>query len=124
MSLQLIDHSPDLKRLQDEGYEIEIKGGYLITHHIPYVDKDRCIKYGKLIVALTLNNNIAKYSGNHVIQFMGDFPCHKDGSPISAISHANPNQKLTDDIIMNYSFSNKPPKGIRIIMNRLQGILK
>lgn len=111
MSLQLIDHSPDLKRLRDEGYEIEIKGGYLIIHHIPYVNKDKCIQFGKLIVQLTLNGSTTSYprlTGKHVIHFMGDFPCHKDGSLISAISYASPNQKLTDDIIMNYTFSNKP----------------
>lgn len=113
MSQQLINRSPDLKRLQDDGYEIELKGGYLFIHHIPYVNKNKNIQFGKLIVALTLCNNIAKYSGNHVIQFMGEFPCHKDGSPISAISHANPNQRISDDIIINFSFSNKPPSGYK-----------
>lgn len=113
MSQKLIDHSPDLKRLQNEGYEIEIKGGYLITHHIPYVNKEGNILFGKLIVSLTINNNIATYSGNHVIQFMGDFPCNKDGSPILAIRHANPNERLTDNIVMNYSFSNKPANGYK-----------
>lgn len=29
MSQRLIDHNQDLKRLIDEGYEIEVKGGYL-----------------------------------------------------------------------------------------------
>ena len=38
MSQQLISHSPDLKRLRDEGYEIEVRGGYLLIHHIPFVD--------------------------------------------------------------------------------------
>lgn len=113
MSQKLIDHSPDLKRLQNEGYEIEIKGGYLITHHIPYVNKEGNILFGKLIVSLTINNNIATYSGNHVIQFMGDFPCNKDGTPILAIRHANPNERLTDNIVMNYSFSNKPANGYK-----------
>lgn len=56
MSQRLIDHNQDLKRLIDEGYEIEVKGGYLITHHIPYVNKSKEIKYGKLIVALNINN--------------------------------------------------------------------
>ena len=45
MSQRLIDHNQDLKRLIDEGYEIEVKGGYLITHHIPYVNKSKEIKY-------------------------------------------------------------------------------
>ena len=37
MSQQLINHSPDLKQLRDEGYHIVVYGGYLLIHHIPYV---------------------------------------------------------------------------------------
>ena len=53
MSQQLINHSPDLKRLRDEGYEIEVRGGYLLIHHIPFVDQNRQIKYG-VLEALTV----------------------------------------------------------------------
>jgi hypothetical protein len=113
MSQQLIVRSPDLKRLQDEGYEIEVKGGYLIAHHIPYVNGNRQIVYGKIIVPLNLSSSIAKYSGNHVIHFMGEYPCNKDGSEISAIRHSNPNTSLMNGIVMNWSFSNKPQNGYR-----------
>ncbi|MFR7634026.1 MAG: DUF6791 domain-containing protein, partial [Streptococcus salivarius] len=41
MSQQLINHSPDLKRLRDEGYEIEVHGGHLLVHHIPYVRSNK-----------------------------------------------------------------------------------
>lgn len=111
MSQRLIDHNQDLKRLIDEGYEIEVKGGYLITHHIPYVNKSKEIKYGKLIVALNINNDTVTYQkhrSKHVINFMGEYPCYQDGSEISAIRHSSPNRPLFDNIIMNFSFSNKP----------------
>ena len=52
MSQQLINHSPDLKRLRDEGYEIEIRGGYLLIHHIPYVDQNKQIQLGVLVSTL------------------------------------------------------------------------
>ncbi len=111
MSQQLINHSPDLKRLRDEGYEIETKGGYLVIHHIPYVNSKREIKYGKLISTLTLSNNKTIKPDNHVISFMGEYPCNNDGTIITAIQHANPNQTLFDGLTMNYSFSNKPQGG-------------
>lgn len=38
MSPQQINLSPDLKRLRDEGYELEIKGAYALVHHVPYVN--------------------------------------------------------------------------------------
>jgi molybdopterin/thiamine biosynthesis adenylyltransferase len=111
MSQQLINLSPDLKRLRDEGYEIEVSGGYLIIHHIPYLNSNKEIKYGKLISSLTLNNDRTLKPDNHVIGFMGEYPCNKDGSIITAIQHANPNQNVFRDITMNYLFSNKPANG-------------
>ena len=111
MSQQLISRSPDLRRLRNDGYEIETKEGYLIVHHIPYINGSREIKFGKLISSLTLNNDITIRPDSHVIGFMGEHPCNKDGSLLKAIQHSNPNQSLFDGIIMNYSFSNKPPGG-------------
>jgi hypothetical protein len=111
MSQQLISRSQDLRKLQDEGYEIEIYGGFLIIHHIPYVNSMQEIKFGKFICALCLNNNITIRPNNHVMGFMGDYPCNKDGSIITAINHSSPNQKISDNFIMNHTFSNKPPNG-------------
>ncbi len=111
MSQQLINHSPDLKRLRDEGYEVEVRGGQLIVHHIPYLNSKREINFGKLISPLTLNGNTTSKPDNHVINFMGEYPCNKDGSIITTIQHGQPNSKLFEDVVMNYSFSNKPPNG-------------
>lgn len=111
MSQQLINHSPDLKRLRDEGYEVCIKGGYLIIHHIPYVNSQRQICYGTLISTLALNNDITIRPDTHVINFMGEHPCNKDGTIITAIQHSSPNQPIGDGLIMNFLFSNKPPTG-------------
>jgi hypothetical protein len=112
MSQQLINRSNDLKRLRDEGFEIEVKGGYLIVHHIPYVNSIREVKFGKLISTLTLNNNVTIKPDNHVISFMGEFPCNNDGSILTAIQHSSQlNQALFDGLVINFSFSNKPPNG-------------
>ena len=112
MLQQQINHSPDLKLLRDEGYEIEVKNGYLIVNHIPYVNGAREVKLGKLISTLSLNNDVTIRPDNHVINFMGEYPCNNDGSPITAIQHsAQLNQPLFDGIVINFSFSNKPPNG-------------
>lgn len=112
MLQQQINLSPDLKRLRDEGFEIEVKGGYLIVHHIPYVNSIREVKFGKLITTLTLNNDVTIKPDNHVINFMGEFPCNNDGSIITAIQHSSQlNQALFDGLVINFSFSNKPPNG-------------
>lgn len=112
MSQQLISHSPDLKRLRDEGYEIVVRGGYLIIHHIPYVNNKKEIKLGTLVTNLTLENDVTTARPNtHVIHFTGENPCNIDGTVISAIQHSNQVQNLGNDITVNHSFSNKPPEG-------------
>jgi predicted ThiF/HesA family dinucleotide-utilizing enzyme len=111
MLLAQINRSPDLKRLVDEGYEIEVKGGHLIVHQIPYVNSSRQIRYGKLITTLALNNDVTLKPDTHVMGFMGEYPCNKDGSIITAIQHSSPNQQVVDGIVMNFTFSNKPPNG-------------
>src|ERR1017187_4104802 len=98
MLQQLINRSPDLKRLRDEGFEIEVKGGHLIIHHIPYVNSNREVKFGKLISSLSLNNDVTVKPDNHVINFMGEQPCNNDGTIITAIQHATLNQQLFDGI--------------------------
>jgi ThiF family len=112
MLQQLISHSLDLKRLQDEGYELEVKGGYLLIHHIPYVTRLREVKYGILVSELSLANSQRTIKpSTHVINFIGEFPCNNDGSIISAIQHGSHNQDLGNGIFINHSFSNKPQNG-------------
>lgn len=111
MLQQLINHSSDLKRLQDEGYELEVKGGYLLIHHIPYVNHLREVKYGILVSELSLaNSQRTIIPSTHVINFVGEYPCNADGSIITAIQHSN-QQNLGYGIVINFSFSNKPQNG-------------
>jgi hypothetical protein len=112
MSQQLIDHSPDLKQLRDEGLEIEVKGGYLLIHHIPYVNTSKEIKYGTLVSELNLYNNTKTAPPNtHVIYFIGEHPCNNDGSILSQIQNSSQDQLLGEGITVNHTFSNKPSNG-------------
>lgn len=111
MSQQLISHSPDLKRLRDEGYEIEVKGGYLLIHHIPYLNASGEMKFGTLVTDLTLNGDITTTPSYHVIHFNGEYPCNKDGTPILAIQYIAVPQTLYSGVDIQFSFSNKPSNG-------------
>ena len=109
---QLIDHSPDLKRLRDEGYEVEYKGGFLLIRHIPYVNAERQIQFGILVTELTLQSaDITAAPGTHVIYFKGNHPCNQDGSIISAIKHSSNPKELFKDFTTDHMFSNKPIPG-------------
>jgi len=108
MLLAQINRSPDLKRLADEGFEIEVKGAHLFVHHIPYVNNSRDIKYGTLITSLLLNNDVTIKPDTHVMYFIGEHPCDKDGNIISGIYNSKPDQHIVEGILINYIFSSRP----------------
>jgi molybdopterin/thiamine biosynthesis adenylyltransferase len=111
MSQQLINRSPDLKRLRDEGYEIEVKSGYLLVHHIPYLDANKEVRFGTLVTDLTMNGEVTARPSYHVIHFMGQHPCDKQGRVITAIQLESREQVFLDGVVINHSFSNKPSVG-------------
>lgn len=113
MSLQLISRSPDLKRLRDEGYAVEVKAGYLLVRHVPYVNANREIKYGVLVSDLTLAGDITTTPSDHVVRFSGAAPCDRDGRVLSEILNSSGSQTLADDLNVDHTFSSKPDGGYR-----------
>ena len=111
MSQPLINRSPDLKRLRDDGYEVEVCGNYLLLHSVPYVNAQRQVVFGSLVSELTLGGDVTVRPQTHVIYFTGDQPCNKDGTPIQQIVHQNVTQQLLPGLTIRHSFSNKPPNG-------------
>ena len=111
MSQPRIARSPDLLRLQNEGYDIEIRANHLVMHDVPYVNEQREVKLGKLVSDLSLAGDVTIAPQNHVALFVGDHPCDLFGKRISAIAHVSSQHVLADGLIVNHSFSNKPPSG-------------
>ncbi|OGC93170.1 MAG: hypothetical protein A2W25_06015 [candidate division Zixibacteria bacterium RBG_16_53_22] len=111
MSQQLINRSTDLKRLQDEGYDVEVRSGYLLIKNVPYVNFNKEIKLGTLVSVLTLAGDVTTTPNTHVVFFAGDHPCNKDGSEIVKIKSSSNRQELDRDLVVNHSFSSKPTSG-------------
>jgi len=111
MSQQLIVRSPDLKQLRDEGFEIEVKGGYLLIHHIPYVNPSKEVKFGTLVSTLTMTGLKVVKPDNHVIHFIGEHPSENTGKKMTGIQHTSNNQNFGNDIVIQHSFSNRPNEG-------------
>lgn len=112
MSQELINHSDDLKKLQNEGYEIDVKSGYGIIYHIPYLKANGEIDYGTLVSKIAFEGDKAKYNGDHIIYFSGDQPCNADGTEIKQIKHSVSNSMLAG-INVKRSFSNKPDENYK-----------
>jgi hypothetical protein len=111
MSHRLINHSPDLQRLRDEGYFVQIQGGFLLLREIPYVNAQRQVRTGTLISNLNLAGDVTQYAQDHVASFDGEFPCNADGTPIHKISHQSGDRDLGHGVTEKHSFSSKPASG-------------
>jgi hypothetical protein len=111
MSRELISRSPDLKRLRDDGYFIQIRGGLLVMREVPYVDSQRRVRMGSLISSLTLSGDVTRAPDTHVVHFDGEYPCRADGTPINEISHATANFDLGHGVKAKHAFSSKPATG-------------
>lgn len=111
MSAKLISLNADLKRLQDEGYEVEVRSGHLLLRSIPYVNPRREVALGTLIAELTLNGEVTQRPTDHQVWFHGEEPCHRDGVKISAINPRRDKRVLCAGVEIDFQFSSKPPEG-------------
>ena len=111
MSHELISRSADLRQLQDEGYEVEVRSNHLLIHSVPYLNSRGVVGRGTLVSDLTLAGDVTTTPGNHVAWFVGEHPCQKDGREIPQIKHTSQSTQLAQDIVVNHSFSNKPAQG-------------
>lgn len=113
MSRALFSRNADLKRLRDEGYFVQIKGGFLIMREVPYVNRQRQVKTGTLISSLAMAGDMTRPPDTHVVYFDGDYPCKADGTPIQAISHQSAKIDLGNGLTAQHAFSSKPAEGYR-----------
>lgn len=113
MPHRLINHNPDLKKLSEEGYDLEIENDkYLLVRCIPYVNAAKQVKSGTLVCILNLPSP-TKLSppSDHTIYFQGEVPCDASGHPLEAIINNSNAVRLTENILVNHYFSSKPTSG-------------
>lgn len=107
MSLRPIALSADLKRLRNEGYDLDIRDGYLLVRDVPYVGADRMVRRGVLISRLDLSGDATNKPRDHVAYWSGEHPCHSDGSKIRAIENGAAPQLLCEGVHADHTFSAK-----------------
>lgn len=111
MSQRPIVRSPDLKRLRDEGYHVEVRHGHLLVHDVPYVDSNRQVQRGTLVSVLDLAGDRTVPPKSHVAYFVGGQPCHRNGAEIEGIKNSAGQRELAPGIAVDRMFSNKPASG-------------
>jgi len=108
MSRRPIALSSDLRRLQNEGYDIDIRGGYLLVRAVPHVGADGAVRYdGILISKLELSGDKTNKPTDHVAYWTGEHPCHSDGSKIRAIENGSASQTFFEGVRADFTFSAK-----------------
>jgi hypothetical protein len=111
MSQRLISRNDDLRRLRNEGYNVQIVSTYLVVRDVPYVNARREVQRGALVCQLDLAGEATTKPSTHVTFFAGEYPCNRDGSPIRQLEHQSQQQQLAADLVVHHSFSNKPAGG-------------
>lgn len=111
MSQQLINRSGDLKRLRDEGYDVEVRANHLLVKNVPYVNSRREIKSGILVSTLNVAGDVTVRPDTHVAHFSGEHPCNKDGTLMVKIQHQSVTSNLGEGLEVHHSFSSKPQGG-------------
>ena len=126
MFQQIVDASPDIKRLVEENYIIEIRNGYLLAHDIPYVNNNKEVKRGVLVSLLNLAGYKTLRPTDHVCYFEGEHPCRKDGSALTSIFHQKyaPGSVLADGVPISFSFSSKPSEGYKDYYEKMTTYIK
>ena len=108
MSQRPISRSADLKKLREEGYDLEIRSGCLLVKDVPYVNSLKEVKRGILVMKLVLADDETVRPDDHIAYFDGDHPCWEDGAEIAKIKHGSGDRSLAEGVAIRHSFSAKP----------------
>lgn len=104
---RLVLNSPDLTRLVNEGYSVQIKAGHLLIGDVPFATSDRAIALGTLVCPLDTQGESTIAPQTHVMWFIGGIPCTKDGAEVPLLLHQRDRQPLAEGIVSDCSFSQK-----------------
>lgn len=108
MSTRLIAHSPDLSRLREEGYEVDVRDAHVVVTNVPYVNDDRHVERGMLVIPLTTSGERTGAPPDHTAWWSGSVPCHQDGSRITRIQAGGQPHELAPGLPVSLRFSSKP----------------
>lgn len=111
MPSALFARSPDLQRLLNEGYEVDVRAGHLVVDHVPYVTPEREVAYGTLVAPLTIDGEQVTQPETHTVSFAGAIPSNLAGQQLRLL-HSSEERDLADGLSVDHMFSSKPAPGV------------
>ena len=112
MSHPLIGRSPDLLALRDDGLNVEVRGGHLVVKVVPFVTAARAVRTDGVLIS-TLDTHVvdgfevSAKPVQHQVHWIGEHPCHADGSKIRSFENPSPPQDLGHGLKADFMFSAK-----------------
>lgn len=109
--LTLVSLNPDLARLVEKGYAVDIDGGYLVVRDIPYLDDRANCCTGAIVTKLEFVDQHRVVQQDHQIFFAGSHPHNVDKSGVRNLGGSTCSLALGtgfEDVVVQRSFSNKP----------------
>lgn len=85
MSQQLTSLDPELQKLQSEGFELEVRDGLIIVHHVPYLNSKHDVLDGKLIFCFSPNGSSIGKPSDHTAHWVGTEPYCVDGTKVPSL---------------------------------------
>lgn len=121
MLIELANHNPDIRRLMEKGYALRVDGAHLVVLDIPYLDSAKALQVGAFVAKLEFIDKIRVKQDNHQVYFAGSAPHGLDGNPIPNLGGGSTTIALTrDDVVVQRSFSNKPPAGFPDFFEKIE----
>lgn len=121
---QLVNHNDDIRRLVEKGYAVGFDSNYLVIRDIPYLDQNKDLQIGAIVSKLIVIDQLHVRIDDHQIFFCGSHPCQLDGSSISNLGGDVTSLSLaSEDLVVQRSFSNKPPAGFANLFDKIESYL-
>lgn len=109
MSHTKIALNPHLRRLRDEGFELEERSNHLLVHGMPYVTPGKAVSYGTLAMPLNMVGDEVGPPPDHTATFLGDCPCSADGKPLVIVTGSS-TEDWGKGPVPIHQMSGKPPE--------------
>lgn len=113
MLFRLASRNPDLQKLIDRGYALRIDSNYLVVRDIPYLDAAGDLCWGAIVTTINFIDNDRVAPHDHQVFFAGGVPYGLNSKPIPFLGGGTASVPLAKaDVVVERSFSNKPPQGL------------
>lgn len=109
MSHTKIALDPNLRKLRDEGFDLEVRANHLLVNDMPYVTPAKTVAYGTLAMPLNMVGDVVGPPPDHTAKFLGDCPCTAEGKPLVIVTGSG-HEDWGAGSIAFHQMSGRPPE--------------